>query len=83
MNSVDLGSSETKKSTADVELGVLFSQLQSIGVARFVGRINSGVIEPEAGYKCVEMLVEAEEKRPWVSRISHLLTGHSDTFTKA
>ena len=82
MNVADVSYGDLKRTIDDSELEALFSELSRIGVARFVGRINSGVIEPTLGYKCLERLVEAESKRPWPSRLSHLLTGHKDSFSQ-
>jgi len=54
--------------------------LAEIGVARFVGRINAGVIESTEGYEAVERLVSREKARPLLSRLSHAILGKTDTF---
>ncbi|AKJ29792.1 hypothetical protein [Caldimonas brevitalea] len=44
--------------------------INDIGIARFVGRINSGLIDPVVGYQIVERFV-AQHRSP--SLASHLL----------
>jgi hypothetical protein len=56
--------------------------VQEIGVARFVGRINAGVIDASEGYQAVERFMAREHDRPLLSRLSHALLGRSDTFEK-
>lgn len=72
----------TTISDKEAKLQELYAVLKTIGVGRFSGRINAGLIEPDLGYRCVELLAEREEVRPFASRISHLLTGRIDTFLK-
>ena len=62
------------------EVQELEHTIEKIGVARFVGRINSGLVEPEIGYKVVNSFVSRESNRPLLSRLSHLLLGRSDTY---
>lgn len=54
--------------------------IEQIGIARFVGRINSGVIPSEQGYAAVEHFVEDAKKRPLLSKLSHLVLGRTDTY---
>ena len=67
---------------SDTEAGRLDETVRKIGVARFVGRINSGVIDPTPGYKAVERLASEQSERPFLSKVAHALLGRRDTFTK-
>lgn len=64
------------------EAGLLDETLKEIGVARFVGRINSGVIDSVAGYKALERYALQQSDRPLLSRLSHLLMDRLDTFDR-
>jgi chromosome condensin MukBEF complex kleisin-like MukF subunit len=68
--------------TSDTEAGRLDETMREIGVARFVGRINSGVIDAARGYQAVERFTSEQAERPLLSRLSHLLTGRTDTFAR-
>lgn len=68
--------------TLDTEAGRLDDTVREIGVARFVGRINSGVIDPARGYQAVERLTSEQTERPFLSRLSHILMGRTDTFSR-
>lgn len=50
-------------------------QIQEIGLARFIGRINAGVIPAEEGYRAVERFVSKEHKRPFISSVARALAG--------
>ena len=54
--------------------------LRDIGMARFVGRINAGVIPSEVGLEVINAFVSAEERRPFVSRLAHSVLGRRDSF---
>lgn len=54
--------------------------LDDIGIARFVGRINAGVIPSEVGLEVINAFVAAEERRPFVSRLAHSFLGRRDSF---
>lgn len=60
---------------------LLLQQVRAIGLARFVGRINAGVIRSDEGYEAVEAFLSEERKRPLLSRLTHLIVGRDDTFT--
>jgi len=65
------------------QLQALEDEIEKIGVARFVGRINSGVVEPEIGYLAVDSYVAREQNdRPLLSKLTHLLLGQSDTYSR-
>lgn len=61
------------------ELQVTFKQ---IGIARFVGRINSGIIPPDEGYAVVETFVEKAKERPFLSRVTKFVLGSNDSYTQ-
>jgi hypothetical protein len=65
------------------EAVALAATLREIGVARFIGRINSGVIDSTEGYKALERYAVEVEDRPLLSRLSHLLMGRQDTFGRS
>ena len=50
-------------------------QIQEIGLARFIGRINAGVIPTEEGYQAIELFVSKERRRPLISTIARALAG--------
>jgi len=54
--------------------------IQEIGVYRFVGRINSGLIDATEGYDAVSRAIAHDDRRPLLSRLSHALLGRIDTF---
>lgn len=63
------------------DLGLeLLSEIKRIGLARFVGRINAGLIDAAAGYAAVERFARQERKRPLISTISQVLMGRSDSY---
>jgi hypothetical protein len=64
------------------EADELQSTIKRIGIARFVGRVNSGVIESNAGYAAVEAYVQNAQQRPLVSRITGALLGARDTYLR-
>lgn len=62
------------------EILELHRTIESIGIARFVGRINSGIIPSEEGYAALELFVSKAKSRPFLSRISNLVLGGTDTY---
>lgn len=54
--------------------------LKQIGIARFVGRINSGVIPSSEGYDAVEAYVENAQQRPFLSKLTCALLNRSDSY---
>ena len=72
--------SAPKEVSVDSGAAALDRTVREIGVARLVGRINSGVIDPEAGYRALERFMAQEHARPFLSRLSHSLLGRPDTF---
>lgn len=54
--------------------------IESIGIARFVGRINSGVIPGPEGYAVVEQFVARAQARPFLSRLSSAVLGRRDSY---
>jgi hypothetical protein len=63
---------------SDKQVGELVVEIQRIGLARFVGRINAGMIDSDDGYRAVERFTSSERTRPLLSRLSHLLVGRRD-----
>lgn len=68
---------------SDKEEVQLDSTVREIGVARFLGRINSGMIDPTRGFQAIERLAQEERERPLMSKLSHLLLGRRDAFHRA
>ncbi len=56
--------------------------LDRIGAVRFVGRINSGVIPSDEGYRVLEQMVERESERPFISKLTHLFLCRPDSYSK-
>jgi hypothetical protein len=56
--------------------------LKKIGLARFIGRINSGVIPDHAGYEAVQNFVSDEQSRPLLSLFTQALLGRTDSYTR-
>jgi len=72
-----------KKSVSEVDHSYdadLQRTLEQIGIARFVGRISSGVIPSEQGYAAVEQYVSHAKERPFLSRLTYLMLGRSDAY---
>ncbi len=70
--------SEADLAAYDKELQQMIEQ---IGIARFVGRINSGVIPSDTGYAAVEHFVSHAKQRPLLSRLTYLMLGRADAYT--
>lgn len=60
----------------------LVTKIHEIGLARFVGRIQSGVVAMDAGYEAVDRFVAIEKQRPFVARLSQALAGRTDSYDK-
>lgn len=73
-------SSTRDNEASATEAGQLDETVREIGVARFVGRINSGVIDATHGYQAVERFANAQAERSLLSRVTHVLLGRTDTF---
>lgn len=58
----------------------LVTEIRRIGLARFVSRVNAGVVSPDLGYMAIHTYLNSERERPLVSRLTHLLVGRQDTF---
>ncbi len=69
--------SEADFSSYDEELQ---RTIEQIGIARFVGRINSGVIPSERGYAAVEHFVAQAKQRPLLSKLTYMVLGRIDTY---
>jgi hypothetical protein len=69
---------EDQLDSAQVE--VLVRQIAEIGLPRFVGRLNSGLIPLEEGYRAVEVFVAAAKQRPFISRLGQSILGRTDSF---
>ena len=54
--------------------------IKKIGVARFVGRINSGVVDAEAGYEAVDRYLSHERDRPFWSRVAEAVLSKKDVY---
>jgi uncharacterized protein (DUF2062 family) len=59
----------------------LLQLIEDIGVARFVGRINAGVVSSELGYAALEYFVSQAKERPLASKVAHAMLGRSDTYS--
>ena len=70
-----LSQPDTSAYEADLE-----RTLQQIGLARFVARINSGVIPRDKGYAAVERYVTTARQRPLLSKLTHFVLGRSDAY---
>lgn len=68
------------RSSSEVEL--LEAKISEIGLARFVGRINSGLIPPSLGYEAVQNFLAHEKQRPFLSRLTQALVGRTDAYLK-
>ena len=58
----------------------LVAKIHEIGLARFVGRIQSGVVSTDTGYEAVDQFVAAEKRRPFLSRLGQALVGRTDAY---
>lgn len=64
----------------DIASEALQRTIGDIGLARFIGRINSGVISTEAGNAAVERFIASEQERPFLSLVSQALFGRRDAY---
>ena len=58
----------------------LLRTIEEIGIARFVGRINAGIIPADQGYAAVEHFVSHAKERPFVSKVAHMVLGRVDSY---
>lgn len=58
----------------------LLKLIEDIGVARFVSRINAGVISSESGYATLEHFVSQAKERPLASKVAHAMFGRVDSY---
>lgn len=66
---------------ADEEVAAdLQKTIESIGLARFIGRINSGGIPTDLGNAAVERFIASEQSRPLLSVLSQTLFGRRDSY---
>jgi hypothetical protein len=56
--------------------------IKEIGLARFVGRIQSGFVAEEEGYNAVDAYVDNARKRPLLSQIVHAILNRQDVYSK-
>lgn len=56
--------------------------IEEIGLARFIGRVNSGVIPSDVGFRAMEMFVSSEKERPFLSKLTQVVLGRTDSYTK-
>lgn len=68
-------SQKAKKSlhVDDATIEQLGTMIHEIGVARFAGRIQSGLIDPAAGYAALSRFTVEQEKRPFLSEVADIL----------
>lgn len=69
-----------KREFSNTAIGELEATIRDIGVARFVGRINSGVVETEVGYKALDSYVAKTKQRPALSRLASFLLDKDDAL---
>ncbi|WP_157256631.1 hypothetical protein [Methyloversatilis discipulorum] len=62
------------------EIDSLTKTIEDIGLARFIGRINAGVVDPDAGLTALNSFVEKEAARPLISRVAHFLLCKEDSY---
>ena len=66
--------------TETTAIAQMAETIREIGVARFVGRINSGVVDPETGYQAVEAYIANQKHRPFLSRWAAALLNRPDVY---
>lgn len=62
------------------EADELQAMIRRIGLARFVGRVNSGVISADVGENAIRRFVDQQRRRPFISRVTHTVCGRTDTY---
>lgn len=73
----------TSSSTLPPEVGERqLVTIDEIGLARFVGRINSGVIPSDQGYEAIEQFVAKEKQRPLLSTLSRVVFGQPNSYER-
>jgi len=58
----------------------LESTLREIGVARFEGRIEAGLIDKTEGEAVVDGFMREQRSRPWVSRVIGLVLDTDEAY---
>ena len=58
----------------------LEDKIREIGMARFVGRVNSGLVNVEAGYQAIDAYVSKEKERPLISKLAQVILGRPDSY---
>lgn len=58
----------------------LAATLHEIGVARFEGRIEAGLIDKTEGEAVMEQFIEEQRTRPWVSRVANLVLDTDEAY---
>ena len=61
---------------------VLDDLIKRVGVSRFVSRINSGFIQPDAGFEAVERAIRSEKERPLLGLLSNFFLGRPDSYRR-
>lgn len=72
----------TKPQISSSQLNSLEATIRDIGLARFVGRINSGVIPEHEGYAAVERFLAHEKERPLLSRVTQAVLGRPNSYER-
>ena len=62
------------------QLDALRDEIHRLGLTRFVGRLNSGIIDPEIGSQALELHLAEYFESNIISRITHLLCNRADTY---
>lgn len=68
--------------TGPARIDELKEVIQEIGLARFLGRIRSGLILEEEGFAAVEAFLREESKRPLLSKVARALFNRDDAYEK-
>lgn len=58
----------------------LRSTLREIGVARFEGRIEAGIIDRAKGEAVVDAFIAEQRSRPWVSRVVNFVLDAEESY---
>lgn len=77
-----LAVSSTYEDSRSFSSSDLEKTIEAIGLARFVGRINSGVIPATEGYEAVKKYVAAERERPLISRLTASFFGRTEPYSE-
>lgn len=69
-----------EQEVAIAELQELKEQVRKLGAARFVGRINGGIISPGLGYEALQAVADERGNRSFLVRLARAISGTPDTF---